>query len=41
MFNENLDAFLEDFGVIAVVNGGNNSFFLFCLMNSIHGWILG
>jgi hypothetical protein len=28
MFNENLDAFLEDFGVIAVVNGGNNSFFV-------------
>lgn len=29
MFNENLDAFLEDFGVIAVVNGGNSSFFVF------------
>jgi len=28
MFNENLDAFLEDFGVIAVVNGGNTSFFV-------------
>ena len=28
MFNENLDAFLEDFGVIAVVNGGNSSFFV-------------
>lgn len=28
MFSENLDAFLEDFGVIAVVNSGNNSFFV-------------
>lgn len=25
---ENLDAFLEDFGVIAEINGGNNSFFV-------------
>ena len=35
MFNENLAAFLEDFGVIAVVNGGNSSSF-FVLFDEFH-----